>query len=102
MGVFTSAAGPHFPKFPYEIVRIHTLRIVLDTILWEILKELLYDALRLYQRLRVETSSQLDNTRFIETFQTYSDLPYFRGYATQRGSGFGASAKIVRRRAILF
>ena len=25
MGVFMSGAGPHFPKFHYDIVRIHTL-----------------------------------------------------------------------------
>ena len=27
MGVFISGAGPHFPKFRYNIVRIHTLMI---------------------------------------------------------------------------
>ena len=32
MGVFMSGAGPHFPKFPYDIVRIHTL-LLLNTIL---------------------------------------------------------------------
>ena len=27
MGVFMSGADPHFPKFPYDIVRVHTLMI---------------------------------------------------------------------------
>ena len=30
MVVFMSGAGPHFPKFPYDIVRIHTLMIYSD------------------------------------------------------------------------
>ena len=32
MGVFMSGAGPHFPKFPYDIVRIHTLMIYSDIV----------------------------------------------------------------------
>ena len=32
MGVFMSGAGPHFPKFPYGIVRIHTLMIYSDIV----------------------------------------------------------------------
>ena len=32
MGVFMSGAGPHFPKFPYDIVRIHTLMIYCDIV----------------------------------------------------------------------
>ena len=31
MGVFMSGAGPHFPKFPYDIVRIHTIDCSLFT-----------------------------------------------------------------------
>ena len=36
MGVFMSGAGPHFPKFPYDIVRIHTLMIYSDTVEYNI------------------------------------------------------------------
>ena len=32
MGVFMSGAGPHFPIFPYYIVRIHTLMIYSDIV----------------------------------------------------------------------
>ena len=32
MGVFMSGDGPHFPKFPYDIVRIHTLMIYSDIV----------------------------------------------------------------------
>ena len=32
MGVFMSGAGPHFLKFPYDIVRIHTLMIYSDIV----------------------------------------------------------------------
>ena len=32
MGVFMSGAGPYFPKFPYDIVRIHTLMIYSDIV----------------------------------------------------------------------
>ena len=36
MGVFMSGAGPHFPKFPYDIVRIHTLKIYSDIVEYNI------------------------------------------------------------------
>ena len=80
MGVFMSGAVPHFPKFPYDIVRIHTLMIyiyiyiyiyiviLLKTILWVIQKLLFYDASRLYKKLRMEISSQRDNTFIIKIF----------------------------------
>ena len=32
MGVFMNGAGPHFPKFPYDTVRIHTLKIYSDIV----------------------------------------------------------------------
>ena len=32
MGVFISGAGPDFPKFPYDVVRIHTLMIYSDIV----------------------------------------------------------------------
>ena len=32
MGVFMSGAGPHFLKFPYDIVRFHTLMIYSDIV----------------------------------------------------------------------
>ena len=32
MGVFMSGDGPHFPKFPYDIVRTHTLMIYSDIV----------------------------------------------------------------------
>ena len=31
-----SGAGPHFPKFPYDIVRIHTLMIYIDIVEYNI------------------------------------------------------------------
>ena len=36
MGVFMSGASSHFPKFPYEIVRIHTLLIYSDIVEYNI------------------------------------------------------------------
>ena len=36
MGVFESGAGPHFPKFPYDIVRIHTLVVYSDVVEYKI------------------------------------------------------------------
>ena len=60
-----SGGGPHFPKFPYDIVRIHTLMIYSDIVDYNIVgdtKAALYDAFRLYQKLRMKISSQRDNT----------------------------------------
>ena len=65
MGVFMSGAGPHFPKFPYDIVRIHTLTIYSDIVEYNNVgdtKAVFYDAFLLYQRSRMETTSQLGNT----------------------------------------
>ena len=39
MGVFMSGAGPHFPKFPYDIVPIHTLMIYSDIVEYSIVGE---------------------------------------------------------------
>ena len=36
MRVFMSGAGPHFPKFPYDIVRIHTLMLYSDIVEYNI------------------------------------------------------------------
>ena len=36
MGVLMSGAGPHFPKIPYELVRIHTLMIYSDIVEYNI------------------------------------------------------------------
>ena len=36
MGVFMSGAGPHFPKFPYDILRIHALMIYSDVVEYNI------------------------------------------------------------------
>ena len=36
MGVFMSGVGPHFPKIPYDIVRIHTLMIYSDIVEYNI------------------------------------------------------------------
>ena len=39
MGVFMSGAGPHFPKFPYDIVQLHTLMIYSDVVEYNILRD---------------------------------------------------------------
>ena len=59
LGVFISGAGPHFPKIPYDIVRIHTLMIYKDIADYNVVGD---TKLRFYQKLRVEISSQWDNT----------------------------------------
>ena len=37
MGVFMSGAGPHYPKYPDDIVRIHSLTIYSDIVEYNIL-----------------------------------------------------------------
>ena len=39
MGVFMGGAGPHFPKFPYNIVRIHTSMIYSDIVEYNIVDD---------------------------------------------------------------
>ena len=58
MGVFMSGAGPHFPKFPYDIVRIHTLMIYSDIVEYNIVddtKATLFRFFRLFLNLKMET-----------------------------------------------
>ena len=65
MGVFMSGAGPHFLTFPYDIVRKRTLMIYNDIVEYNIVgdtKAALLRCIPLYQKLRMEKSSQQDNT----------------------------------------
>ena len=64
MGVFMNGSGPHFPKFPYAIVRIHTLMIYSDIVEYNIVgdtKAALLGCIPFISKLRMETSSQRDN-----------------------------------------
>ena len=68
-----SGAGPQFPKFPYDIFRIHTLMIYSDIVEYNSVgdtKAALYDAFCLYQKLRMEISSQ----RTINELSKFSKL----------------------------
>ena len=65
MGVSMSGAGSHFPKFPYDIVRIHTLMIYSDVVEYNIVgdtKAALSRCIPFISKLRMEISSQRDNT----------------------------------------
>ena len=53
-----SGAGPHFPKFPYDIVQIHTLMIYSDIVEYNIVSDTKAAILRcipLFLKLRMET-----------------------------------------------
>ena len=66
----------------YENIHWWYIVILLNTTLWVIQKLLFYDAFHLYQRLRMETSSQLANTWIIKIFQTYSLKKFWKIHST--------------------
>ena len=72
MGVFMSGAGPYFPKFPYDIVRIHTLMIYSDIIEYNFVGDTKAALLR-----RIPFISKIKNGGIISTGQNmnYQNFP---------------------------
>ena len=72
MGVFMSGVGPHFPKFPYDIVRIHTLVIYSDIVEYNIVGDTKAALLRC-----IPFISKVKNGDIISTgkFMNYQNFP---------------------------
>ena len=65
MGVFMSGAGAHFLKFPYDIVRIHTLIVYSDIVDHKIVgdtKTVFLRCIPVLSKVKNGISSQRDNT----------------------------------------
>ena len=75
MGVFMSVAGPHFPKFPYDIVRIHTLIKYSDIVEYNILGDTEAALLRCTPFI-----SKVKNADIISTgqYMNYQNFPNFK------------------------
>ena len=75
MGVFMSGAGPHFSKFPYEIVRIHTLMIYSDIVEYNIVGDTKAALLRC-----IPFISKIKNGYIISTgqYMNYQNFPNFQ------------------------
>ena len=72
MGVFMSGGGPQFPKFPYDIVRIHTLMIYSDIVEYSIVGDTKAALLRC-----IPFKSKVKNEDIISTGQyvNYQNFP---------------------------
>ena len=66
VGVFMSGAGPLFPKFPYDIVRIHTLMIYSDIVEYNIVGDTKAALLRC-----IPFISEIENGDIISTGQIF-------------------------------
>ena len=75
MGVFMSGAGPHFPKFPYDIVRIHTLMLYSDIVEYNIVGDTKAALLRC-----IPFKSKVKNGHIISTgqYMNYQNFPYLQ------------------------
>ena len=67
-----SGAGPHFPKFPYDIVRIHSLMIYSDTVEYKIVGDTKAGLLRY-----IPFISNIKNGDIISTgqYMNYQNFP---------------------------
>ena len=72
MGVFMSGAGPHFPKSPYDIVRIHTIMIYSDIVEYNIVGDTKAALLRY-----IPFRSKVKNGDIISTgqYMNYQNFP---------------------------
>ena len=82
-GVFMSGVGPHFPKFPYDIVQIHTLMIYRDTVEYNIVGETKAALLRCIPFISKVKNGDIIST---EQYMNYQNFPYLQFKKTLKNS----------------
>ena len=76
MGVFMSGAGPHFPKFPYDIVRIHTLMIYTDIVEYKIVGDTKAALLRCIPFISKVKNGDIISTGQYMNYQNFPNLQF--------------------------
>ena len=76
MGVFMSGAGPHFPKFPYDIVRIHTLMIYSDIVEYNIVGDTKAALLRCIPFISKVKNGDIISTGQYMNYQNFPNLQF--------------------------
>ena len=76
MGVFMSGAGPHFPKFPYDIVRLHTLMIYSDIVEYNIVGDIKAALLRCIPFISKIKNGDIISTGQYMNYQNFPNLQF--------------------------
>ena len=76
MGVFMSGAGPHFPKFPYDIVRIHTLMIYSDIVEYNVVGDTKAALLRCIPFISKIKNGDIISTGQYMNYQNFPNLQF--------------------------
>ena len=76
MGVFMSGAGPHFPKFPYDIVRIDTLMIYSDIVEYYIVGDTKAALLRCIPFISNIKNGDIISTGHYMNYQNFPNLQF--------------------------
>ena len=76
MGAFMSGAGPHFPKFPYDIVRLHTLMIYSDFVGYSIVGDTKAALLRCIPFLSKVKNGDIISTWQYMNYQIFPNLQF--------------------------
>ena len=76
MGVFKSGAGPHFSKFPYDIVRIHFLMIYSDIVEYNILIDTKAALLRCIPFISKVKNKDITSAGQYQNYQNFPNLQF--------------------------
>ena len=76
MGVFMSGGSPHFPKFPYDIVRIHTLMIYSDIVEYNIVGDTKAALLRCIPFISKVKNGDIISTGQYMSYQNFPNLQF--------------------------
>ena len=76
MGVFMSGSGPHFPKFPFDIVRIHTLMIYSDIVVYNIVGDTKAALLRCFPFISKVKNDDIISTGQYMNYQKFPNLQF--------------------------
>ena len=76
LGVFMSGAGPHFPKFPYDIVRIHNLKIYSDIVEYNIVSDTKTALLRCIPLVSKTKNGDITSTGQYLNYQNFPNLQF--------------------------
>ena len=78
MGVFMSGAGPHIPKFPYDIVRIHTLMIYSDIVEYNIVGDTKATLFRFFSFIFKFKNGDIISTAQYMNYQNLPNLQFIK------------------------
>ena len=76
MGVFMSGVGPHFPKLPYDVVRIHTSMIYSDIVEYNIVGDTEAAPLRCILFISNIKNGDITSTGQYMNYQNFPNLQF--------------------------